>query len=56
VKKILEGHVAKLGICATVAAAVSALEITTKRTLPKECTQRMTLDNLLSYASEEFEA
>jgi hypothetical protein len=47
-QKVAQGHILERSVGAAVATAVPTPKITTKRTLPKECTQRVTFyDTLL---------
>ena len=53
-EEILQGHILFGNIRTAVATAVTAMEITTKRTLPEECTQLMSLHNAIVDALEEL--
>ena len=46
-QEVGKGHISLRGIYTAVTTAVTALQITTKRTLPKECTQLVTLHNTI---------
>jgi hypothetical protein len=55
VEEILQRHISLRNIGTAVAATVTTAQITTKRTLPEECTQLMTLHNTVVETLEEFQ-
>jgi len=55
-EEVLQRHISLSDIGAAVATTVAAPKITTKRTLPEECTQLMTLDHAIVYAPKELKS